>query len=92
MRPRSGPCSSPSSVIRSAAVDHESAPVEDGLGGQLGRDPRPQLIEPPCAGGKSRADVIRLAQREQVLEEAIAECPQILPMNRLTAASDQFAS
>ena len=52
------------------AVDREAPAIEHDLRRQLRRDTRAQLGEPSGLGRQARADIVRLAELEQLLERA----------------------
>ena len=69
-RPRPGPGREPQLGDQVGAVDRERRPVEHRPGPQLRRDPRPQLAQLVGVARHATAGVVRLAQREQLLDRA----------------------
>ena len=91
MRPRRGPCASPSSAIRSVAVDRESAPVEDDVRRELVAIRARSSSSRPASAGSP--DPTLSASRSSSSSSSMpSPTAAARPMNRRTAASDQFAS
>ena len=90
MRPSRGPGGEPELRDEVVAVDGEPAPIEDDVARELGRDPCPELLDPPGVGRQTAEPTLSATRKREQLIERASPKAAILPMNRRTAASDQF--